>query len=136
MAKRIRVYFATDLHGSSKCFRKFLNAGPTYGADVLILGADLCGKAIQGIVRAPGGRWRARFVGTDHDVAHGPELESLEKLIEDHGYSPYRAEPGELEARQAAGSLDALFLELMAARLRAWLALAAGRPRPPRIPLL
>ena len=47
MGKRTRLYFATDLHGSSKCFRKFLNAGPTYGADVLILGADLGGKNDQ-----------------------------------------------------------------------------------------
>lgn len=136
MARRTRVYFATDLHGSSKCFRKFLNAGPTYGADVLVLGADLGGKAIQGIVRGTGGMWHARFVGTDHDVADGPELEALERLIEDHGYYPYRAEPGELEARQAAGSLDALFLELMGARLRSWMALADERLRPKGIPIL
>ncbi len=135
MAKRTRIYFATDLHGSSKCFRKFLNAGPTYGADVLVLGADLAGKAIQGIVRGPGGIWHARFVGTDHDVSDGPELEALEKLIEDHGYYPYRAEPGELEARQADGTLDALFLDLMAARLRAWMALADERLRPKGIPI-
>lgn len=135
MASRTRLYFATDLHGSSKCFRKFLNAGPTYGADVLVLGADLGGKAIQGIVRGQGRRWHARFVGTDHDVSEGPELEALEKLIEDHGYYPYRAEPGELEARQADGSLDALFLELMAARLRNWMALADERLRPKNIPL-
>ncbi len=135
MARRTRLYFATDLHGSSKCFRKFLNAGPAYGADVLVLGADLAGKAIQGIVGAPGGRWRCRFVGTDHDVAEGPELDALEKLIEDHGYYPYRAEPGELETRQAAGTLDALFLELMSARLRSWLALADERLRPKGIPL-
>ena len=136
MARRTRVYFATDLHGSSKCFRKFLNAGPTYGADVLVLGADLGGKAIQGIVRGAGGMWHARFVGTDHDVAEGPELDALERLIEDHGYYPYRAEPGELEARQAAGSLDALFLELMGARLRSWMALADERLRPKGIPIL
>jgi Icc-related predicted phosphoesterase len=135
MAKRTRVYFATDLHGSSKCFRKFLNAGPTYGADVLVLGADLGGKAIQGIVHGAGGHWRARFVGTDHDVADGAELEALERLIEDHGYYPYRAEPGELEARQAAGTLDALFVELMRARLEAWMALADERLRPRGIPI-
>lgn len=135
MAARTRLYFATDLHGSSKCFRKFLNAGPTYGADVLVLGADLGGKAIQGIVRGAGGRWHARFVGTDHDVADGAELEALERLIEDHGYYPYRAEPGELEDRQASGSIDALFLELMGARLRAWMALADERLRPKGIPI-
>jgi Icc-related predicted phosphoesterase len=135
MAKRLRLYFATDLHGSSKCFRKFLNAGPAYGADVLVLGADLAGKAIQGIVRGAGGRWRARFVGADHDVEEGPELEALERLIEDHGYYPYRAEPGELESRQAAGTLDSLFLELMSARLRAWMALADERLRPLGLPI-
>jgi Icc-related predicted phosphoesterase len=135
MARRTRVYFATDLHGSSKCFRKFLNAGPTYGADVLVLGADLGGKAIQGIVKGTGGKWHARFVGTDHDVSDGPELEALERLIEDHGYYPYRAEPGELEARQAAGTIEALFVELIAARLRGWMALADERLRPKGIPI-
>lgn len=135
MARKTRLYFATDLHGSSKCFRKFLNAGPTYGADVLVLGADLGGKAIQGIVHGADGRWRARFIGTDHDVVAGPELEALERLIEDHGYYPYRAEPGELEARQADGTLDALFLELMGTRLRQWMALADERLRPKGIPI-
>jgi len=135
MAGRTRLYFATDLHGSSKCFRKFLNAGPTYGADVLVLGADLGGKAIQGIVRGADGNWRARFVGNDHHVAEGPELDALERLIEDHGYYPYRAEPGELEARQAAGTIEALFLELMTERLRAWMALADVRLRPKGIPI-
>ncbi len=135
MAARVRLYFATDLHGSSKCFRKLLNAGPTYGADILVLGADLGGKAIQGIVRGTGGRWHARFIGTDHDVTEGPELEALEKLIEDHGYYPYRAEPGELEARQSEGTIESLFLELMAARLRTWMALADERLRPRGIPL-
>lgn len=135
MGRKTRVYFATDLHGSSKCFRKFLNAGPTYGADVLVLGADLGGKAIQGITRGAGSRWHARFIGTDHDVAEGPELEALEKLIEDHGYYPYREEPGELAARQADGSLDRLFIDLMAQRLTAWMALADERLRPKHIPL-
>jgi Icc-related predicted phosphoesterase len=135
VARKTRLYFATDLHGSSKCFRKFLNAGPTYGADVLILGADLAGKAIQGIVRGADGRYRCRFMGTDHDVSAGAELDALEKLIEDHGYYPVRAEPGELETRQADGSIDAVFLTAMADRLRSWLGLADERLRPRGIPL-
>jgi len=135
MGRKTKVYFATDLHGSSKCFRKFLNAGPTYGADVLVLGADLAGKAMQGIVRGAGGRWHARFVGTDYDLDDGADLEALEKLIEDHGYYPYRAEPGELEGRQDDGTLDALFLELMRRRLTAWMALADERLRARGIPL-
>ena len=132
---KTRIYFVSDLHGSSVCFRKFINAARVYEANVLILGGDVAGKAIQSIVRAPGGRWQCRFVGTDYDVTEGPELIALEKLIADHGYYPYRADPGELEAKEANGGLDSLFLELMRARLTEWLDLADARLRPQGIPL-
>ena len=135
MARRTKIFFATDLHGSSRCFRKFLNAGPVYSADILVLGADLAGKAIQSIVRGLNGRWRCTFIGTQYDVAEGQELTDLEKLIEDHGYYPYRAEPGELEARRDAGSLDELFLSLMRVRLEEWLELADQRLRPLGLPM-
>jgi Icc-related predicted phosphoesterase len=135
VGRSTRVYFVTDLHGSSKCFRKFVNAAPIYRADVLILGGDLAGKALQSIVRGAGGRWRCTFIGTDYEVEDGAELTALERLIEDHGYYPYRAEPGELDARRADGSLDGLFTDLMVARLTAWLALADERLRPAGTPL-
>src|SRR5438067_5693361 len=124
MAKRTTIYFVSDLHGSSLCFRKFINAAPIYGADVLVLGADLAGKAIQQIVKKPGGRWATRFTGTDYDVGDEQELARLEKLIDDHGYYPYRAEPGELEELQEQGKLDDLFLKLMRDRLTQWLQIA------------
>ena len=130
MSRRTTVFFATDLHGSGKCFRKFINAGGVYGAEVLILGGDVAGKALQTIELGPDGRYHCRFIGTDHDVEPGPELEALERLIADHGYYPYRAQPGELAARRADGSLDALFVELMHARLTEWLTLADERLRP------
>ena len=136
MAKaRTRIYFVSDLHGSSLCFRKFVNAAPIYEANVLILGADLAGKAIQSVVHQPGGRWTTRFVGTEYDVEDGPELAALEKLIADHGYYSYRAEPGELEAMQEAGTLDDLFLRLMRERLTEWLTIADERLRPRGVPL-
>jgi uncharacterized protein len=135
MARKTKVYFATDLHGSSKCFRKYVNAAPIYKADVLVLGADLAGKAIQTIVAASGGRWRCRFIGTEYDVAGGPELDALEKLIEDHGYYPLRVEPGEFDGIEAEGRVDAVFLGLMERRLEGWLGLADERLRPLGIPL-
>jgi Icc-related predicted phosphoesterase len=135
MATRTKLYFVSDLHGSSKCFRKFLNGGPIYGADVMVLGADIAGKAIQTIVRAPGGRWRCSFIGTDHDVADGEELTALERLIEDNGYYPLRVEPGEFDQLRAEGKVDEVFLGLMRARLSAWLEIADQRLRPTGIPL-
>ena len=44
MSAQTKIYFVTDIHGSERCFRKFLNAGPLYKADVMIMGGDLAGK--------------------------------------------------------------------------------------------
>jgi Icc-related predicted phosphoesterase len=135
MARNTLVYFVSDLHGSSLCFRKFINSTQVYKPTVLILGGDVAGKAIQSIVRAPGGRWHCTFVGTRYDLTDGPELADLERLIADHGYYPYRAEPGELEAMEADGTLDELFLRLMRERLAEWLDIADTRLRPKGVPL-
>src|ERR1700752_795923 len=49
-----KVFFATDLHGSEVCWKKFLNAAKFYDADVLICGGDMTGKAIVPIVSENG----------------------------------------------------------------------------------
>ncbi len=135
MARNTLLYFVSDLHGSSLCFRKFVNSTQVYKPTVLILGGDVAGKAIQSIVRGPGGRWECTFVGTRYSLTDGAELADLERLIADHGYYPYRAEPGELEAMEAAGTLDDLFLRLMRERLTEWLDIADTRLRPMGVPL-
>ena len=136
MAKqRTRLYFVSDLHGSSKCFRKFLNGGPIYDANVMVLGGDVAGKAIQSITRAPARRFTFSFRGASYDLEDGEELRGIEQLIADHGYYPYRADPGELADRQADGTLDELFLTLITERLKQWLKLADERLRPKGIPI-
>jgi uncharacterized protein len=135
MAKRTRLYFVSDLHGSGKCFRKYLNGGPIYKADVMVLGGDLAGKAIQAITRAPGGRFQFTFRGASYDLEDGDELRGVEQLIADHGYYPYRADPGELAEMEDSGKLDTLFLALITERLKRWLELADERLRPRGIPI-
>src|SRR5438132_102295 len=44
---RTRLFYASDIHGSEKCFLKFVNAARFYRADVLVLGGDLTGKVIS-----------------------------------------------------------------------------------------
>ena len=41
--RALRIYFATDIHGSDRCFRKFLAAAESYEADALVLGGDIAG---------------------------------------------------------------------------------------------
>ena len=68
------IFFATDLHGSEVCFRKFVAAAGFYGADLLVLGGDLTGKFVVPLVGRDDGRFSAEEFGKDtvleeHDVA-------------------------------------------------------------------
>jgi predicted phosphodiesterase len=48
-----RVFFATDVHGSEACFRKFLNAAAMYKANIAILSGDITGKLVIPIIFNP-----------------------------------------------------------------------------------
>jgi Icc-related predicted phosphoesterase len=48
-----RVFFVTDVHGSERCFKKFLNAGKFYKANAVMLAGDITGKMIVPIVKQP-----------------------------------------------------------------------------------
>ena len=55
-----KIFFATDLHGSEKCFLKFVNAAKFYEANTLIMGGDITGKIVIPIVKEPNGKYRER----------------------------------------------------------------------------
>src|SRR2546429_2511851 len=65
--RALRIYFATDVHGSDRCFRKFLAAAESYDADALILGGDIAGKGLVPI-RAENGSLTAKVRGEDVTV--------------------------------------------------------------------
>src|ERR1700741_3261155 len=57
----MKVFFATDIHGSETCRRKFLNAAAFYKADMVILGGDVTGKVMVQIVSLQPGHWEGTF---------------------------------------------------------------------------
>lgn len=130
MAKKTKLFFATDVHGSETCFRKFLNAGVAYGPDVMVLGGDVAGKAIQAIENLGDGCYTTTFRGARYDIEDVDELARVERLISDVGYYPWRAQPGELDERINDGTIDALLHDLMLRRLEEWMQLADERLRP------
>src|SRR5574341_576029 len=72
-----RLFFATDLHGSERTFRKFINAGKFYGVNVLVMGGDIQGKLLIPIIREPNGRYRATVQGRVEHLSTEEELKSL-----------------------------------------------------------
>jgi Icc-related predicted phosphoesterase len=123
----MRVYYATDIHGSEVCWRKFLNAGRFYNADVVILGGDITGKAVVPVVAAAGGGYRVRQFSGER-VLDADELIGAETRIRDMGFYPYRTTEDELDAVwDNPEMVNEIFLGLMRSTLVRWLDLAAER---------
>ena len=124
---KTKVLFVSDVHGSDRCFRKFVNAGKFYGAKVLILGGDVTGKAIVPMVRMADGAVKVREGSTDR-LHSQSEIEELKKSISDAGNYPYVAGSKEFEELMAKPELVVgLFKRLMVERLQSWITLADER---------
>jgi Icc-related predicted phosphoesterase len=124
---RTVIYYASDVHGSDKCFRKFLNAAQFYGAGVLVMGGDILGKAIVFLEETRPGVYTTMQHDRAIELTTNAELVAFEKTAADAGLYPYRCQPGEPAQLRASGGVEDLFERLMRERLRAWMALADER---------
>lgn len=127
-AKSTRVFFATDVHGSDRTFRKFINAGKFYQADVLIMGGDILGKLAIPIIREGDGRFRATLQGRTEILEGEAGLRSLEERLGTLGF--YSQVMGEEEFRQTQSdpeAVESLFKDLARRRLEGWVDLAETR---------
>jgi Icc-related predicted phosphoesterase len=123
----MRIFFATDIHGSEVCWRKFLNAGAFHKVDVLVMGGDMTGKAMVPIVARNGG-WRLSLQDQEHLLSTEDEVRAMEKRISDRGYYPIRLTADEVAAWEADPALvDARFKSEMMTSVERWMALADER---------
>lgn len=126
-----RLYFATDIHGSEKCFKKFLSTGKFYKADVLVLGGDITGKIVVPIVEQANGTYKCQFMGKDQITKNKEGLDSLIKGIQDSGFYPYCTTPKEMSELNVNNvKMNKLFSKLMIDTLKRWLVMAEERLKP------
>jgi Icc-related predicted phosphoesterase len=127
--RALRLFFATDIHGSDVCFRKFLAAAKVYQTDALILGGDFAGKALVPVLPQDG-ELTARVEGQTVTVP-AEEWDQLAAGINRAGFYPVRMEAAEAAALQAdPAALDRLFRSEITAQLQRWCDLAAERLDP------
>jgi uncharacterized protein len=123
-----RVFFTTDTHGSSVCFRKFINAGKFYEADVIILGGDITGKKVIPFVRQADGMTKVNHLDREHVLKEGEQVDALKRNIIDMGYYPFMTDPEELERLAGdTAAQDEIFRHLMKERMRESLQFAEER---------
>jgi Icc-related predicted phosphoesterase len=132
----LKLFFATDVHGSETTFRKWLNAAKHYGSDVLLMGGDLTGKMLVPIVEEHDGSYTARFEGGAVHVDSNKGLAQLEASLRQRGYYTQRMTPGEKSSIQTPEQIEELFKTHMAEVLEGWVALADERLDPEKTPAL
>jgi uncharacterized protein len=120
-----RVYFATDIHGSETCWKKFLNAGKHYEAKAIILGGDMTGKALVPIVEEGAGRWQASLLENKRTFETEDEVKEFENSVRQRGYYPFRATPDEMSELESDENLrEELFHKEMLGTVERWMKMA------------
>ncbi len=123
-----RVFFVTDLHGSSKAWGKMLSAASVYRVNALICGGDVAGKRLFPIVDRGDGRYRAEINGRPTEFEGENGAAEAQELIEAvGGYTKImRADQAEkLEHDEKA--MEEVFTECVRDRLAKWIAVADRR---------
>jgi Icc-related predicted phosphoesterase len=133
----MKVFFATDIHGSEICWRKFLNAAAFYKADMVILGGDVTGKVMVPIVSSSPGHWEVTFGTQRLQLSTQAELDDIKRRIRDRGYYPAVMSVDELDAlNEEDGSVDRRFTQEMTKGLEMWLDMADSKLRGGEIPCI
>jgi uncharacterized protein len=130
----LRLYYASDIHGTEVLWRKFLHAPAIYGARVIVMGGDVTGKAVIPLVEEDdalvaevfGQRERAH---TEEDRAE------LENRIRSNGMYPHVMAAAEVErvAALTEDERETWFAEVMLETFERWMALADERLTDPEI---
>jgi hypothetical protein len=124
----MNLFFATDVHGSEICWKKFINAGKFYEADVLILGGDMTGKAIIPIIAQGGGKYKVTLLDQETILESQEDVNKMVVTIQNRGYYPYITEPDEVNSiTSTSGRSDELFLQEAITTVRRWMEYADSK---------
>ncbi len=115
-----RIFFATDVHGSEICWKKFINAGKFYKAETIILGGDMTGKALVPILKGAAGHYRASFL-EEQVTLKEDDVPRFEKMVSDHGYYPIVMSEDEFQTlSKDPEAVDRLFKETILKVAERW----------------
>lgn len=118
----MKLFFATDVHGSEICWKKFISAGKFYEVDTLILGGDMTGKAIVPIIAQGKDRYKVTLLEQETILEGKEAVEEMVQTIQNRGYYPYITDPDEVnEIASNEGRSDQLFLVQVTKTIERWI---------------
>ncbi len=118
------IFFATDVHGSEICWKKFINAGKFYNADILVLGGDMTGKALVPFIKDARGKYKVNFLEEEMLLDEEGKI-TMEKNISDRGYYPIDVTDDEYDELNAdSEKVEQLFVERVLLMAERWVSFA------------
>ncbi len=123
-----KIFFATDVHGSEVCWKKFINAAKFYEASILILGGDMTGKAIIPIISQGKDKYKVTLLEQETILEGKEAVDGMVKTIKSRGYYPYVTNPDEVASlSNTAGLSDKLFVQEALRTMREWMEYADAK---------
>jgi len=136
-SEKIVIFFASDLHGSAVCFKKFVNGAKFYGANLLVMGGDLTGKAVIPITEQADGTFKGFQTGEEVVIKNQEELDQFIKRVNNQGFYPTVMTETEFQVmKNDPAAQEKLFKKLVGERVQEWADYAEEKLAGTEIPLI
>jgi Icc-related predicted phosphoesterase len=131
----LRLYYASDIHGTEVLWRKFLRAPEVYKASVLVMGGDLTGKAVVPLVEDASGGRVAQLFGQRVEARGEEEVRQIEDRVRANGMYPHLMTQAEVDSVSSLSPQlrEEWFEEVMLETFDEWLRLAPERLTDPAV---
>ncbi|MEM1972817.1 MAG: metallophosphoesterase [Nitrososphaerota archaeon] len=121
---RLRIFYASDIHGSDLCFKKFINAVDTYKCDVIMLGGDITGKYIVPIFNR-GNYYEFKLGNENYSISSRDELEKYIYRIKASGSYPFITSKEEWQNLiSEKEKMDEIFNNIVIESIKEWIEFA------------
>jgi len=118
LPKDLKIIFVTDIHGSTRVFRKALNATKMFNIDYLVLGGDLVGKGVLPLYKQ-GDRY--------YDINGMPFEKSDIEQINKNGYYVYTLDSKKELENLTATDIDKIYAKFVEEQLTSWFELTRNK---------
>jgi len=118
----MKIFYATDVHGSEICWKKFINSAKFYEVETIILGGDMTGKAIIPIIAQGNDKFKVTLLEQETLLNGQEEVDKMVQTIQNRGYYPYLTEPDEMIVLSSIpGKSDELFSDQVLKTIQRWM---------------
>lgn len=124
----IRVFFSTDVHGSTALIKKLIRVPSTYKVDVLMVCGDLTGKVLVPLIENNDGTYESHYLKGKIILSTQNEIEAYEKRVSATGAYPYRCTWEEVEEFQDnQQKVHETMLKAIITRMNQWMELLTSK---------